>query len=340
MLGETSELSAGGIKALNDFARQLANGNQPQLSLLEAELPAGLTSGATDVSELTLETDSEVEARLQDTPDDTAQAEEAQAPEPAPEPEDQLPVAQMDSTLLQLMIAEVQQNLTELEVLVSGLSAGSSQEVSKDLVRAIHTLAGTFAMAPLGQEAQVARGLENYLEDRLTNDTAVSTAATIALQTCLHRFHQRLAILDGGNETSYPVKDKQLLADLAGLAGHETTVAEADQLAATEEFVEEAAQLAATEEPVAPAEEDEGLQRFWGAATRCLTPGATNCQIRNWSRTCNVKFIPSRVGHGWPALKLWAIWAMRWKPCLNASRPTGCRRRSPLFRRSKKVVTG
>ncbi len=273
MLGETSELSAGGIKALNDFARQLANGNQPQLSLLEAELPAGLTSAATDVSALTLETDSEVEARLKDTPDDTAQAEEARAPEPAPEPEDQLPAAQMEPTLLQLMIAEVQQNLTELEVLVSGLSAGSSQEVSKDLVRAIHTLAGTFAMAPLGQEAQVARGLENYLEDRLKNDTAVSTAAAIALQTCLHRFHQRLAILDGGNETSYPVEDKQLLADLTGLAGHEATVAKADQLAATEEFVEEAAQLAATEEfveeaaqlaateePVAPAGEDEAAE--------------------------------------------------------------------------------
>jgi len=133
------------------------------------------------------------------------------------------------------MIGEVQQYLAELEPFVSGLASGAPQEVSKSLVRAVHTLAGTFAMAPLGQESQVARGLENYLEDRLKSDTMVSTAALLTLQTCLHRFHQRLNVMDGGSEASYPVEDEQLLAELSGLAAHETEVVEAKQQAATAE---------------------------------------------------------------------------------------------------------
>jgi chemosensory pili system protein ChpA (sensor histidine kinase/response regulator) len=137
------------------------------------------------------------------------------------------------------MIGEVRQYLAELEPFVSGLSSGAPQQVSNSLVRAVHTLAGTFAMAPLGQESQVARGLENYLEDRMKSDSEVSTAALPALQTCLHRFHQRLNVMDGGSEASYPVEDEQLLSDLRGLAAHESEVAEAKRLAATAEPVEQ-----------------------------------------------------------------------------------------------------
>lgn len=264
LLGEESELSDSGVQALSEFARQVASGNQPQLHLLEAELPGSLTSGVKETMELSLESDIEVEARLQGTVDESAPPAEAEAPEPA----EQLPAAPVDSALLHLMIEEVQQNLTELESFITGLVAGTSQQVSENLVRAVHTLAGTFGMAPLGEESRVARGLENYLEGRLKRGDEVSTAATLTLQTCLHRFHQRLAILDGGNETSYPLDDEQLLADLSGLVEHEAAVAEAAaqapviEIAAEDEKPETLAEEA--EETVTPAEvtpvEDEAPQ--------------------------------------------------------------------------------
>jgi len=264
LLGEENELSDSGVQALSQFARQVASGNQPQLRLLEAELPSSLTSGVKETTELSLESDIEVESRLQGAVDESAPPAEAEAPEPA----EQLPAAPMDSALLHLMIEEVQQNLTELESFISGLAAGTSQKVSDSLVRAVHTLAGTFGMTPLGEESRVARGLENYLEGRLKSGDEVSAAATFTLQTCLHRFHQRLAILDGGNETSYPLDDEQLLADLSGLVDHEAAVTEAAaqapviETAAEDEKPETMAEEA--EETVTPAEvtpvEDEAPQ--------------------------------------------------------------------------------
>jgi chemosensory pili system protein ChpA (sensor histidine kinase/response regulator) len=245
LLGEESGLNAAGIQALSQFARQVANGNHPQLSLLEAELPASLISGTGEATELSLESDIEVEARLQETAEETS----PQAVPETPEPALRSPAEPVDPTLLHLMIGEVQQNLSELETFVSGLLAGNPQEVSMDLVRAVHTLAGTFAMAPLGQESQLARGLENYLEGRLKSATEVSTAATFTLQTCLHRFHQRLAVLEDGNETSYPLDDEQLLAELDGLVEHESAVnGAATEVPVTESIVEEAPDTRTEEE--------------------------------------------------------------------------------------------
>ena len=98
-------------------------------------------------------------------------------------------------------------------------------------------------MAPLGQETELLRGLESYLNDRQKSESPVTTGASATMQNCLHRFHQRLAILRGRNKATYPLEDKQLLSDIAGLAEHEAAVAEAFRMAATGQIV--------TEEPVA-----------------------------------------------------------------------------------------
>ncbi len=76
-------------------------------------------------------------------------------------------------------------------------------------------------MAPLGQEAEVARALEHYLENRLNSDLPVTGKATFCLQGSLHRFHQRLAVLEDNNTTTYPLDDEQLLDDLSNLAAVE-----------------------------------------------------------------------------------------------------------------------
>ncbi len=120
----------------------------------------------------------------------------------------------------------MRQYLAGLESFVAGLVSGSDQEASIDLIRSVHTLAGTFAMTPLGQEAELARGLETYLENRRKSDSPVTTGAAVTMQNCLHRFHQRLAILQGRNEATYPLEDSRLLAEITGLVEHEAALAE------------------------------------------------------------------------------------------------------------------
>ncbi len=204
LLGEDSELEAAGIKSLGSFARLLAGGNLPDLLKLQASLPESLMS------------------LLVETP----ASEPAAVPETPAEPEELLQTGETDPDLTKLMVTEIQGYLAELEAFVTGLVSESSQAVTQELVRAVHTLAGTLAMAPLGQEAEVARALENYLDNRLKKDQPATEAAVTAAQTCLHRFHQRLYTFEGGNATSYPLNDEQLLADIAALTQLEDGAAE------------------------------------------------------------------------------------------------------------------
>jgi chemosensory pili system protein ChpA (sensor histidine kinase/response regulator) len=197
LTGQASELDEAGIKTLGTFARLLSGGNEPDLLKLQSVLPAAVLSAATNE---------------QDAP------EAADAPISQPALDELLQAGQMDPTLKQLMAGEIQGYLAELENFVNGLTSSKGQVVSTMLVRAMHTLAGTLAMAPLGQEAEVARALEKYLDDRLSKGRPATKAAVFPVQTCLHRFHQRLSILEDGNATSYPLDDRQLLSDLAGLA--------------------------------------------------------------------------------------------------------------------------
>ena len=234
LLGEHSDLSTEGISGLGGFARMLANGNEPDVSTLEGVIPESLM--ALIIDDLAAVTDSVSES-------ETLQLEpREEAGEPVSTAEDLTAELQTDLTLVQLMVGEVRQYLAEFGSIVNGLAAGSGQEVTAELIRAVHTLAGTFAMEPLGQEAEIARGLEGYLENRKQNNTQLSTGATVTLQACLHRFQQRLAILQGRNKTTYPVEDSQLLSEIAGLVEHEATFAEAARMALAEE--------PATEEPV------------------------------------------------------------------------------------------
>jgi len=245
LLGEQSDLSAEGIRGLASFARQLTSGNEPHVSTLEGVIPESLLTLALDIPSIT-----------------TGSAGESVTPEPEIPAEFEPAV---DPALLQIIVGEVRQYLAELESFVAGLASGSDQEVSIDLIRSVHTLAGTFAMTPLGQEAELARGLEIYLEDRRKSDSPVTTGASVTMQTCLHRFHQRLAILQGRNETTYPLEDSQLLSEIAGLAEHEAMLAETFRMAA--------AGLAVTEEPmVEPAEKPE--EPVQGAETVAVEDGS------------------------------------------------------------------
>jgi chemosensory pili system protein ChpA (sensor histidine kinase/response regulator) len=225
LLGEESNLTEEGIKGLAGFARQLTSGNEPHVSILEGVIPESLLASALDAAATATESSEESATPEPEIPVEESVEISTVAEESSSEQE-------VDPALLQIIEGEVRQYLAELEPFVAGLVSGSDQEVGANLVRTLHTLAGTFAMFPLGQEAQLARSLEIYLEDRQKSESPVTTGATVTLQTCLHRFHQRLAILEGRNKATYPLDDRQLLEEVTGLAKHETDLAESFRMAA------------------------------------------------------------------------------------------------------------
>ncbi|MBT8048041.1 MAG: response regulator [Xanthomonadales bacterium] len=199
LLGEDSELEESGIKSLGNYARLLAGGTVPNPKKLQGALPASLLS------------------RI-GTQADLAGPPPAQTPDESPSGEETPPAPDGDPALQEIMVTEIRDCVADLKTFVEGLAADAKQPVSRDLVRAVHTLAGTFAMAPVGQESKVARALEGYLETRIDNDRPASEAAVTAAQTCLHRFQQRLYILEQGHSPGYPLDDEELLSELAGLA--------------------------------------------------------------------------------------------------------------------------
>ena len=268
---EPSELDESGIRALSDFARQLTGGGQPDPAALDAALPASLMRLITDVPEdedpirplaeaaaqAAAEAPEPVTEERTPASEAASDADEASTPEPAESASAQDEEG-IDPALAQLLIGEIRQHLGELETLVAGLSEGAEQDVTSDHVRAVHTLAGNFSMAPLGEESQVAQALEAYLENRLNSDRPLTDMAAEPLRIALHRFHQRLYVLESGNETSYPLNDPELLEILDGLAVLEdlqTTESEEAEAPESIETAPESEAEAATEPR--PAEEDE-----------------------------------------------------------------------------------
>ena len=216
LLGEASDLDATAIPAMMSLARDLGEGAGPGPEQVRSAMQIARPA---PVAEL------------------PAAAAGPALPEATP---GQPPTAAgMDPSLRLLMIGEIRSYLTDLEHLAEGLERGEPRAVDTDLVRAVHTLAGAFSMAPLGDEVQLAQALEHYLENRLNSDRPVTRAALPSVQNCLSRFHQRLAVLEEDDAPDYPSDDAQLIETLAGLAVAEDAAAEAQAEAPPPESVRE-----------------------------------------------------------------------------------------------------
>jgi len=200
LLQRDSLLDADAIKRFGNFARNMARSESGSLDELYALLPAAFLGHE--------------EATGTEHPDSVAPAEAAMelAAITAASPGESA-----DTELANLMIQEIREYSDLLSGFITQLVKGDVGEVSVELVRAIHTLASTLAISPLGQEAEVARSLEHYLERQQAQGTLPERSAIPSLQTCLHRFLQRLFILEEGHATSYPMEDTDLLAELQEL---------------------------------------------------------------------------------------------------------------------------
>ncbi|HLF29461.1 MAG TPA: Hpt domain-containing protein, partial [Xanthomonadales bacterium] len=223
LLQQPGELKAADIASFNLFGQRLARDENPRLDTLLRTLPEAFVARA-----LGQATDGGTAPQQADLPAPIVEpaaltAGPAQAASPARE----------DNELARLMAAEISQYIADIERFVSG----SNFAADAQLVRSAHTLAGTLALSPLGQEAEVARGLERYFEALLTHDEIPGQEGKQAVLLCQHRFRQRLYILENGEATSYPLQDEQLLAVLFALtaaAGSRSTAQEAGEAVAAD----------------------------------------------------------------------------------------------------------
>jgi chemosensory pili system protein ChpA (sensor histidine kinase/response regulator) len=236
MLGGPGGLDESAFKALMSFARELRDGARPEPDRIRSAVSIPATAASEQPAEPAGPDEQAPPASEQASPD-TGQA-----------------AGDIDPSLRLLMVGEIRTYLSDLEALVERLPKEAPQPVDADLVRAVHTLAGTLSMAPLGQEVEVARELENYFENRLNSDRPVTRVALPSLQACLQRFRQRLAVLEDGTASYRPPDDEPLVAALAGLPAAEDTAAESE---AREQLERESAAIgepAETEQPEPPAD--------------------------------------------------------------------------------------
>jgi len=269
MLQQQSELTSAGVNGLAGAARQLGRGESLNLDKLAELVPEPVRAGS--VEGLAMPPTPEAEESLPEPSEEKAAAPSAdQVTEP------------IDPTLAQLMAGEVRQYIEMLEPFVAAAESGSALKASIDQVRAAHSLVGSLAMAPAGDEPDLARVLEAYLQAQSWADQLPDKDAAKVMRACLKRFAARLAVLEGSADAeSYGAKDQALIDQLAELkryvkAGDKATSARkaGPEGPATPEPEKLAEQEAETGE-VAEPEELEGVDRevlgiFLGESTEVL----------------------------------------------------------------------
>ena len=90
-----------------------------------------------------------------------------------------------EPTLNELVRKELTENLAVLSGLMERISRDRNSTASADEIIAIHTIAGTTALDPLGRESDVAKALEGFLEAQQQSGKPFSDDAMWAVATAL-----------------------------------------------------------------------------------------------------------------------------------------------------------
>lgn len=235
MVQQATELHADTVQKLSDAARNLARGGDLNIEALAALVPA-------------------MESAQESTPPPQAEPQQAEPEQPETEAQAEAEAGEdIDPTLLQLMSGEIRQYLEALEPFVTAAESGTPLKVGIDQVRTAHSLVGSLALAPAGDEAQLAAALERYLQAQSWADQRPSEAAAVTLRAAMDRFRARLAVLDGSAQAdSFASEDTALLEKLDALR---TGTKAGDKAAA-----EQTAETPQEEKPAEAAPEDTGEQ--------------------------------------------------------------------------------
>jgi chemosensory pili system protein ChpA (sensor histidine kinase/response regulator) len=187
---QPSQLSFEGIEALSQLADKIATGATPDWTSLDGLLPPWV---------VTL------------LPDGVATAPEAEV-EPASETE-----KPVELTLKDLVRKELKDKLGVLTGLMERISRDRTSTANEDDIRAIHTIAGTTALDPLGRESDVARALEGFLEAQRQGGKPFSDTAMWTVATSLAHFETCLAVHENDPEAELTADEENQIEQLIAL---------------------------------------------------------------------------------------------------------------------------
>ncbi len=122
-----------------------------------------------------------------------------------------------DDEMLSVVRAELRENLVHVQALLEAISTSRATRTTPEQVRAVHTIAGTLAMEPVGREAEVARALEGLLEAQSQSGKPFSEEAVWALASSFGHMQARLDQLDGHEDVLTPENDQELIEQLITL---------------------------------------------------------------------------------------------------------------------------
>ncbi len=124
----------------------------------------------------------------------------------------------LDSTLIDLMVKELSENLEALEQwLHESQESGHTPDIDESMVRVVHTMKGTMRLAPIGDETETAQILEAYLEELSLTHSAPSSAGMDAMAHCAELFRHRLERLRGEDVDSDVFESSALAGELRDL---------------------------------------------------------------------------------------------------------------------------
>jgi len=135
-----------------------------------------------------------------------------------PEPESAEDAGQAgEQTLNELVRKELKANIAVLGGLMERISRNRASTANDDDLRAIHTIAGTTALDPLGRESDVARALEGLLNAQSQSGKPFSETAMWAVATGLSLFETCLAIHEKDPEAAMPGDEESQIGQLIAL---------------------------------------------------------------------------------------------------------------------------
>jgi chemosensory pili system protein ChpA (sensor histidine kinase/response regulator) len=169
LLKQPSELTSSAIETVSQLADSVANGNSPDWSSLSEQLPVSFADLL---------------------PDGVISATATEAP--------------VELSLKDLVCTELREKLAVLKGLMDNISRDRNSTASDDEILAIHTIAGTTALEPVGKEHNIAKALEGFLEAQSKSKKAFSDTAMWTVATSLAYFEACLALHEDDPEAELP----------------------------------------------------------------------------------------------------------------------------------------
>ena len=184
MLQETAGLTSGVIAKIGAVAAALAEGQRADWPALKQDLPmylAGILPGGLEPEQ--------AGARGAAAADDSGN----------------------------VLAEELAQNLEPVRELLEAISRDRDTRASAEQLRAMHSIAGALGSQPEGEEASIAKALEDLLEMQARTGKTFSADAMFTLLSAVGEIQNRLDRLRGEGESSSEEQQRELLQQLERL---------------------------------------------------------------------------------------------------------------------------